>query len=242
VRSGGLPQLAYIPITKPSDYLVFIEKGNADSHFSKLFEYLLARLKKDQVHLDVYEYQKEPLYLTNEKLNHLRIPVDKIAALYPGRTLFIFGDTRHFVFSLKGKLKDWVTTKLGAWKTKIIVTPYSKNDWDKKEQLLTEANFMVIPADLESESIVEAVVNGQIDIPSQSRFLIPATYPARFLNFQEFESLKAYLNDDNLLKWVCSLAVYSSVDWNLTLAIGKAIKNNLHQKGKLLSLLIIQTF
>ncbi len=232
VRSGGLPQLAYTPVTKASDYLVFIEKGNPDSHLSRLFEHLLERLRKDQVNLDVYEYQKEPLYLTNDKLNHQRIPVDKMAALYPDRTLFIFGDTRHFVLSLKGKLKDWVTAKLGAWKTKIIVTPYPKNDWDIKETLLTDANFVVIPADLQSGPIVEAVVNGQIDIPSQSRFVVESTYPARFINFQDFDDLKKYLNDENLLKWVCALAIYTSTDWNLTLAIGKAMEKEMQIKSK----------
>ncbi|MCW3110046.1 MAG: hypothetical protein JWQ09_4552 [Segetibacter sp.] len=236
VRSGGLPALAFIPITKPSDYLAFVETNNDDSHLERLFKYLIAKLENDQVFVTVYEYRKEPLFLSNEKLNHIRIPIEKVASLYADRTLLIFADTKNFVLPLKNTLKKWVTERLNTWRTKIIVTPFPKKDWDKKEQLLIEAKFTVVPADLNANSIIEKIINGNIETQTEASFSIPTTYTTKLYNFNEFESVKEYLGDENLLKWACSLAVYPGVDWNLTLAIGKKLEHELVQKGQVIDL------
>ncbi|WP_315821803.1 hypothetical protein [Paraflavitalea speifideaquila] len=60
---------------------------------------------------------------------------------------------------------------------------------------------------------------------------IPQGYSARYTGFHEFKALQDYLQDESLLQWVCSLAVYPSIDWNLTLAIGKALEAKLQQTG-----------
>ena len=228
---GGIPQLAFTPLTKPQSYLVFIDKEKPDSHLVKLFEYLVRKLKKEEVNISVYEYFKEPLYLSNEKLNHDRIPLEKIAALYPDTTLFIFGDAKYFLFPLKGTVKNWVTRKLGNWPTKILITPYSKSDWDQKEKQLIESAFVVLPADLSSLPVIDKIITLQIDIPAQKRENIEGAYRSRFLNFQDFEVLKAYLGEGQILQWVCSTAVYPAIDWNLTLAFGKAIEQQWAERG-----------
>ena len=102
IVKGGLPSLQFTPLSKPMNFLVFIDKEKSESHLVKLFEYLAANLKRNEVDLQVYEYFKEPLFLSNEKLNHDRIPLSKVAALYPNTTLFIYGDARYFLYPLKG--------------------------------------------------------------------------------------------------------------------------------------------
>ncbi len=232
VRTGGLPTLAFVPLTKPSDYLVFVESSDDNIHVERLFKYLLAKLETEQVNLTVYEYRKEPLFLSNERLNHYRIPVDRIAALYPERTLIILGDAKNFVLPLKNILKPWVTDKLNNWRTKIIITPSPTNDWDKKEQLLIAAHYTLIPADLNANTIIEKIINGTIDNQLEATFNIPQTYSANVYNFQEFDALQHYLANEQLLKWVCSLAVYPTIDWNLTLAIGKKLETENACKGQ----------
>ncbi len=231
VAQGGMPMLQYTPLTKPVSYLVFIDKTYPDSHLVKLFEWLVAKLQKEQVDITIYEYYKEPLYLSNEKLNQLRIPIERVAAHYPGSTVFVFGDARHFVYPVKGILKSWVTDKFSNWDTKILVTPFAKNDWDKKELAIAEAGFIIVPADISASFVIEDVINRHIESQAQVKHPAPAAYPARFLNFNELETLKEYLNNDHLVQWVCSLAVFPSVDWNLTIALGKAIENDLYKKG-----------
>jgi len=40
------------------------------------------------------------------------------------------------------------------------------------------------------------------------------------------------LHDNYLVQWVCSLAVYTEIDWNFTIAVGKAIEQQLQLNGK----------
>ena len=231
-KTGGLPLLQFTPRTKPTEVLVFMDKENPDSHMVKLFEYLINRLQAEQVNIVVYDYYKEPLFLTNEKLNHIRIPADRVAALYPDTALFIFGDARHFILTSKGtpkNIKSWVTDKLSNWETKLLITPFAKNDWDKKEQLLSEAKFTVIPADASAYQIIEKIVYRQTDHLSQKKPVINTTYEARFLNFNEIATLKRYLANDHLFKWVCCLAVYPDTDWNFTLAMGHVLEKKLQR-------------
>jgi CheY-like chemotaxis protein len=236
VIAGGMPQLVYTPLTKPSNYLVFVDKEYPESHLVKLFEWLVAKWQNEQVDVAVYEYYKEPLYLSNKKLNQLRIPVERVAALYAGSTLFIFGDARHFVYPLKGKLKNWVSDKFNDWETKILVTPFAKNDWDKKELGLIQAGFFVVSSDISSRQVIEKVINRHIESNLQERHPVPATYTARFLNFSKYDTLKEYLADGNLLRWISSLAVFTSIDWNFTIAMGHAIEKDLEKKGEAVEL------
>lgn len=226
VVAGGIPMLAFSPQSKPVDILVFIDKENPDSLMVKLFEYLVAKLREHEVNIHVYEYLKEPLFLSNEKLNQHRIPLQKLASLYPDTTLFVFGEAQYFLYPLKGTMKSWVYQKLNNWQRKILVTPFTKEDWDKKEKLLGKSDFFVVPADLSSIEIIDKIISARIDISDQKKENIESPYTARFINLQDFETLKGYLGEGPLLQWVCALAVYPTIDWNLTLAIGQAIEDH----------------
>ncbi|OQP57788.1 hypothetical protein A3860_09180 [Niastella vici] len=236
ITAGGLPVLQFRPLTKPLNYLVFIDKEKPDSHLTRLFGYLMEKLKREEVNVYVYEYFKEPLFLSNEKLNHNRIPLEKMAALYPDTTLFIFGDARYFLYPVKGTLKSWVSRKLESWPVRFLITPYAKADWDKKEKLLIDSGFVVLPADLSGIPVLDKVISRHIDIPAQKKEPLDDAYRSRTLNFNEFEVLQQYLNDAWLLQWVCSLAVYNAIDWNFTLAMGKAIEQKANDKGQPVSL------
>ncbi|MEP7107627.1 MAG: hypothetical protein ABI760_06580 [Ferruginibacter sp.] len=231
VVGGGIPKLEFLPLSKPTNFLVFIDKEKAGSFLVKLFEYLCEKLQKEEVNIVVYEYFKEPLFLSNEKFNQERIPLEKIAALYPDTTLFIFGEAQYFLYPLRGTVKNWVTRKLNSWPVKILITPFGNEDWDQKEKLLIESNFVVLPADLSSLPVIDKIISGLIDIPAQKKEHIEDSYRSRFLNFQDFETLKNYLGEGPLLQWVCSLAIYPAADWDLTIAIGKAIEQGLQQNG-----------
>ncbi|WP_153797955.1 hypothetical protein [Foetidibacter luteolus] len=235
-KTGGLPQLQFSPLTRPTEFLVFIDNQHPGSFLFQLFNTLCEKLLAEQVNITVYEYYKEPLYLTSHKLNQVRIPVERVAALYPNTALIIFGDAANFFQPLKNNPRPWLKDRFEIWETKILVTPFAKNDWDKREKILTSLNFMVLPADADAFPVIERIINRQVDVQAQHKLQVPETYEARFLQFNTLQSLEQYLGNRYLLQWVCSLAVYPVPDWNLTLAIGHALEKMWAGKGKTLSL------
>lgn len=231
IRTGGLPSLIFTPRTQPTDFLIFLDKGGSIGHQVQLFEYVLKKLHNEQVNIIPYQFYKEPLLLSNEKLNHSMLPVDKISRLYPDTVLFIFSNTEAFFQSMNRKFKPWVTEKFKVWQHKIIITPVAVNDWDYKETALLSEGFTVVPADLNAHHLIIAEINNLINKEKLKKLLVSPAYSSRFINFDEWNELKEYLGDDQqLVQWVCALAVYPYVDWKVTVAIGKNIEE--HSPGK----------
>jgi|GEM_PF-1111718 len=227
IRAGGFPSFEFEPQTRPVDFLAFVDKEHPDGHSVRLFEYLLDRLRSEEVHLVVYDFYKEPLYLNNQKFNHVHIPLDKVAQLFPETVLFVFTTGEYFFEPMKSSLKPWVEEKFRSWETKIIITPIPRNDWSYKEFLLQQSGFAVIPADLYQNSLLKILldfVSLQVETTKKEKIEMPRTYSARYFNFQDYLSLAKYLDSPQLLEWVSATAVYPTVDWKVTLAVGKALE------------------
>jgi hypothetical protein len=227
IRAGGFPSFEFAPKTKPVDFLVLIDKEYPEGHLVKLFEYLVDRLRSEEVNITVYDYYKEPLYLNNPKFNHIHIPLDRVAQLYPDTVLFLFTTGEYFFESLKSKLKPWAEEKFKVWENRIIITPAPRKDWTYKESILQQSGFAIISADLYQNNLLKILldfVNLQVETTKKEKIEIPQTYSARYFNFQEFDALKKYLDNPELLNWVSATAVYTAVDWKATVAIGKALE------------------
>ncbi len=236
IRSGGFPFLQFSPKTQPTDFLVFIDKEYAESLQVKLFEYVIKRLETEQVNINSFSFYKEPLLLSNEKMNQSMLPVDKVARLYPNTILFIFSDTREFFETLSTKLKQWVIDKFKSWTHKIILTPVPVNDWDYKENTLVAAGFTLVPADLNAHHLITNEINDLINRQKIQNVVIPSSYSSRFVNFDEWGQLVNYLgNDPELVQWTSALAVYPYIDWKATVAIGKALEEKSNAKIKLVN-------
>ncbi|MEP6597347.1 MAG: hypothetical protein ABJA71_15450, partial [Ginsengibacter sp.] len=236
IRSGGFPFLQFTPKTQPTDFLVFIDKEYAEGLQVKLFEYLIKKLETEQVNINAFSFYKEPLLLSNEKLNQRMLPIDKVARLYPNTILLIFSDAREFFETLSVKLKPWVTDKFRSWDHKIILTPVPVNDWDYKENKLVEAGFTVVPADLNAHHIITNEINNLINRQKIQHIIIPTSYSSRFVNFDEWAQMAKYLDEDPMLiQWVSALAVYPYIDWKATVAIGKALEEKDKSQIKLVT-------
>jgi PKD repeat protein len=230
IRLGGMPTLAFSPRSKPIDFLVLIDQEYPDSHLSRLFEYLVKRLVNEQVHINTYYYYKEPLVFHNANRQLNNIPIDKLAQLHGDCTLLIYTNTKAFFKPVDGRMQPWVTDKLKAWDSRIIITPVAKKDWDHKEYTLFKNGFIVVSADVNAYYLVKDEVSLSTDRQKIQTEKIPDNYTSRLYNFNRFEDLQRYLNDEGLLQWVCALAVYPYIDWDLTLAMGKAVLERYNQQ------------
>jgi hypothetical protein len=250
IRKAGFPVFEFTPRTQPADFLVFVDKEHPDSHLVKLYNYVLASLKNEQVNFTAYSYAHEPLLLSNESLNHLLLPIDKVARLYPGTVLFLFADTETFFKPLDNRLQTWATEKFKDWDSKIIFTSVAKRDWGSREMILYNAGFTVVPADINAHKVIADEINYMIDRQRLKKAIVPGAYAARHVNFNEWKGVKVYLqnavNENNnelhletdhklMQDWVCATAVYPYVNWDATIAIGKALETKYAKEGELVN-------
>jgi len=249
IKKAGFPVFEFTALSQPTDFLVFVDKEYTDSHLVKLYNHLIATLRKEQVHLTAYSYNQYPLLLTNPALNHFFIPIEKLGGLYPGTILFLFADTSSFFKPYGNNLHDWAIDKFKDWKTKIIFTSVAVKDWGERETILYSAGFTVIPADTNASQVIEDEVNNLID-KQKLKKTIPSTYSTKLINFNEWEEVKNYLREVSkegkktsdpeslyllLKEWLASTAVYPYVNWEVTIAIGKAFEEKYNVPGKLLN-------
>lgn len=250
IRKGGFPVLEYIPRTQPADFLILLDKEFPDGHLTNLFAYVIERLKKEQVHLLVYSFSREPLLLSNEGLNHILLPIDKVARLYPETMLIIFSQADAFFRSYDVILKKWVTEKFKSWNTKLIITPTAKKDWGAKELALYDAGFTVVPADMNAHTIISDEINHMIDRQLLKKEIVPEAYTSKQFNFSRWRQVTSYLknaiSENNrhfnvvtdlqlLEQWLCALAVYPHINWDVTIAIGKAFEDKYSRPGHLVN-------
>jgi len=250
IKSGGFPSLQFTPKTQPTDFLILLDNEHPDGHLTKLFSWVIGKLKKEEVQFTAYSFYKEPMLLNNQSLSHHLLPLDKIARLYPESIVLIFSAANGFFESYRPHVKDWIKQKFRNWETKLIITPVTKNDWGSKELSLYEAGFTVVPADINAHQVITDEINYMIDKQKLKKKIVPGAYAARQHNFNRWNQLENYLDKASaeiqktnnnfpgaqLLKnWVCALGVYPHINWNITLAIGKALEEKYCKPGQLVN-------
>ena len=230
LRAWGIPQPAFKQGSAPTEFIVLIDREDAHSHPPYLFRYLAEQLLAEQVNISIWEYYKQPLVLHSTSAPLRSLHPEQLAALYPGSILIIFGQPVHFVAPVKHRLRPWVTERFKGWDRKIFITTYNALDWDKKESLLTQAGFFVLPADLEALELAGPYAFDEQRTPRGP--VMPVSYQSRFLNLTDAESLERYLSDNPaLFQWACALSVCPELHWNMTLAIGYAVETHYRKQG-----------
>jgi len=236
IAEGGFPNLLSKADAVPTEYLFLIDEQSAGSHQSKLYTFLVDFLRKREVLGEVFYFKTEPIRFWNNQYPE-GINADQLHRLFPLNRLIVLGDGH-------GLLDPHQTQKAGApgirsdafdyfrqWKQRMLLTPMPVISWTYREGALHNL-FAIFPSDTEGlgEAIkfLERGMDGE-DLPTYTswceRLLEGRREPD--LNYRRWRTaadhrdyLSAY---PTLYRWVCALAVYPKPDWNITLAIGRAL-------------------
>ncbi|MEZ4851412.1 MAG: PKD domain-containing protein [Bacteroidia bacterium] len=127
LNSGGFPSFEYSFGTRPSEYLVLIERSNFKDHQARLYELLAEQLGSQDIFIDVYYYQSDfrmywkdlterPIYLKELKVRH------------PNHRLIILGDGEHLLDPVYGDL-NYDAFEFLEWKDRAVLTPIPPSEW-----------------------------------------------------------------------------------------------------------------
>ncbi|UPT62563.1 MAG: hypothetical protein M0D54_19770 [Hyphomonadaceae bacterium JAD_PAG50586_4] len=222
------------------DYLVLIEKRAAGDHDYERLRAMALRLS-DLVSLDIYSYQTEPSLLETDRGGRFE-PIDRVAAKHPDHRLLVLGSGEGFL-DQRARKPVASAEKLMRWERRALLTPMPLSEWAQEEMNLARELEMPIGratpegiaalAELlglegaQDEDLLKPIGDGRArSLPDILRlrgneFLYdspPDTHPIQ----QVVQDLRNYL-DDAGFEWLCALAVYPTIQWDLTLYLGVAL-------------------
>lgn len=210
--------------TRKSDvyYLFLVDCAYANSQQFKLFSFLIKYFINRSVSIDFYYYYQEPdlFYKADEGGG---CTIQQLANSYYNSNLFVFSSAYNFLDYHNPRVKNDYLDQFSFWQNRILVTPVPYVDWGANEQALAGL-FDLVPADV--VGLLEIISLLQTDRDKRDLFAQKklATYESAYVDVNNYSSLAAYLDhDEDLIQWLCALAVYTKISWDVTIAIGRTI-------------------
>lgn len=236
ILNAGFFQAVISTRTQQSEFLALISRKNPNDQQTKLFDFLLDLLKKQNVLIDKYYYTNSLLTCMHET-EHTEISLEKLSEKYPEHILLIFGEATELIYPDYPAIIPGYMALLNRWQYKAIMTPVSFSDWGNKEKKVLLQQLPVFPVDIAGQLLLmQKLFIEEMNIVAVLNQYSDEFYEAGMVDFEDLDELLDYcdeaawakLNDTNkysniLFQWIAALAAYPKISWELTLAIGKAI-------------------
>jgi len=207
---------------KDRDYLVLIDTSNTSGkQYFNLFTYLVKTFVSDNVNLSYYFYNGNPNKIYRQGSNSFQ-NLSALKDKHYGSNLILFTNGYTLLSNVIPDVSNNVKDEFSFWNKRIVVTPISANDWDGNERILSSF-FNIVPADV--QGLIELIKFINEDLPGNSSFkkIDWKTYSSKLVNVGDIGPLKEYINDADVFQWLCGIAVYHQIRWEVLIEIGKNI-------------------
>jgi formylglycine-generating enzyme required for sulfatase activity len=241
IAAGGeIPMPVYQTVRHSPEYLVLIEQRSAGDQDAQRLRDLVRRLEA-LLPLTVFFYRTEPSRLEPERGGR-SVSIEQLQAQYPEHRLLILGSGTGFLDP--ASLKPHPSAeKLTHWTQRALLTPLPLAEWGREEFAL--ANELQLPvgratpegllwlADnlglegAEADTLLDTRGDGLArPLPEllrvrPQRFLYTAP-PSDIPVGEIVRDLRNFLDGPGF-EWLCALAVYPAVQWDLTLFLGVSL-------------------
>ena len=238
LAGGGEIPVPVFGVSRPSpEYLVLIERQSGSDQQAERLRELVRRLE-EMIPLTVFYYRSDPSWVQPES-GKRSVSIEYLQATFPHHRLLILGSGSEFLNPASLELVP-AAEKLITWPLRAILTPLPLVEWAREEMVLArELKTPLVraaPEGLLAAAELLSLEGGQgrnlIDLCGdasarplpeilrnrQRRFLYAAP-PSDLPVPQILQDLRNYL-DQAAFEWLCSLAVYPAVQWDLTLYLG----------------------
>lgn len=221
-RRGGFPELRFRPYSRPTDYLILIDKQAEYNHQSQLFEYIYQRFVKQEVYAERFFFDGDPRWCWNDR-HPGGLPLEQVLQRHGQARLLVFADGHSFLNPATGALEDWVKV-LEGWNQRALLTPAPAGAWNYREGRLSES-FLILPSSI--EGMLQLVRHFEtLSTPSLREWkyeLEAGDQPVHIDEGKVVTDLQRQLSPD-LLRWVAACAVYPELHWDLSLEIGETLR------------------
>jgi hypothetical protein len=244
IAAGGLFTPVRGRITATPAYLIFVEAKCAGDQEACRLEMLYLRLADAGVNVKRFFYFDSPAWL-HEDFDDDPRPIEDVAAHHEDRRLIILGEGRGFLMPLTNAPQPW-TQALAIWPQRAMLTPRPLKEWGDNEFAI--ANGLGLPlgrATIEGLFALAELLGldesrdrplfrpygftGGFDlkplpalIRSQPYYWLSESDPGEADTKRLDTVLHYYLDAEGLL-WLKALAVFPTLQWDLTIYLGREL-------------------
>jgi hypothetical protein len=225
IQKGGRFSPQFEALTKPAEYLMLIERSNANDHRAKLYDSIFKIFQSNEVFVERYFFDADVRVCFSEEYRN-GIKLSELSKKYSGIRLIIIGTGHSLLNPMSGRLAKWAQI-FEDWPQRAIMTPKPMDSWTRRENRLGEM-FTVLPAHHKALAYwVDSLKNGvQRDFDTWLKQLPDAqTISVRF-DGDTVATLRKYFNEP-YLQWIAACAVYPALYWDLTVHLGNIIEEEL---------------
>jgi uncharacterized caspase-like protein len=239
LRAGGWLKPVMGTMKSRPEYLVLIDRTTFNDHQAKFINSLINQIVAEDVLITRYYFDADPRRCYPEKKELPPRTLTELAQHYPTHLLMIFSDGNGFINPITGERVKWIE-QLSIWLQRVLFTLEIPAQWGYREQILDEADFLILPA---NEAGLTALAE-QINIgtwqpyPAPSDSYAPAfpdyfnERPRRWLErhapdapmlTELLKQVRDFLGEEGYY-WFSACAVYPEIRWQLTLYLGYQLK------------------
>lgn len=252
IRYAGLP---YIEKSKPKQktcYLILIDDYSVYRQQAQYYQFITETLKDRMIDLETFFYHADPRICWNEKYPD-GVSIDELYMKFGTYNLIMITEGEKLIDYSSGSIYQWIYDALSLWHNKAIFTPVVSKNWHYVEKLLSRF-FLILPANPKGQLLlknylikeqkpsyeeIKTALNERVNEQPYQLFEKP-------LDDLTIEDVKDYLDEkisdkpvirnedsknDLLLQWALATTIYPYSNWEITLAIGKAIEQKYGEKN-----------
>jgi hypothetical protein len=224
VRMEGVPHIVWSKNTKPIEYLFLIDSSAPKNQQIRLFEYLLKRIQQNDVVIHKFYFTTRTDIFFNPEFPE-GVHISRLYDLYPEHVLVILGNGNPFMDSQYPVPDETKIQPFRKWAQWAICTPVPFTDWGQRERGIQKKDIMLLPSDLSGMLLLFQAFDSD-PATYEKRLQDIAIAPLHRETLRQIPQLEKYLDDDFLFQWICAIAVYPRIQWDVLISIGDAISKS----------------
>ncbi len=224
IRAGGRIHLRYRRQTLPPDFLLLIDRHDAQDHRARLFEALYQVFLRAEAPVSRYFYDGDPRLCFDEAYPG-GIALSELLHRHAGAQLLLMGEGQGLLSTQSGRVAPW-TSLLQAWPRRVLLLTRPMQAWGRREKEL-QTLLPLMPASPAGLGAAIDLFNSE-DPTTLNPDLLKAIPDALQKPF-EFElellpDLQRHFSTP-YIDWIAACALWPTLHWDLTLYLGKVLED-----------------
>ncbi len=222
--------------SRPSvpEYLILVDRCSSGDLFAKFADGIVRALEQSNVAIEKFYFDRTPHQCYSGR-GHRPVSIRKLAERFPDYRVLVFSDGLGFLTLSGNQYGPWMHP-LSAWETRTLLTPNPREHWSVREKILAAHGWTIASAEQEEIACLaherqpdktgHGFIPGVLDsVRVSDRGWLRRSAP-------DAESVEDLLIDLRIslgeagFYWLCACAAYPAPDWNVTLYLGKNLRDD----------------